>query len=407
MAHYNYVAKDSAGKTVKGKEFAMSERELVMRLARKSLTIISIKRVEESDVLMRFMHRKKSLSVFDQMIFCRQLSTLLKGGVPLVKGLEIISSETENLTIQAAITEVSHYIRQGDSFSSSLKKMSHLFSPLFIAIIEAGEKVGALDTMLERLAKYLSAQDRLAKKIIAAISYPSAVLAFFLFAIGIMTLFLVPKFKSMYASFHATLPPFTLFVFGISDFLLRYIVYVVAGTVVLVLYINKIVFKSQRGRYLFDAFILKIPLFGPIMKKAALSKFTRTMATLLEQGIAVPLSLELVKKTAGNAVIEAASVKAAKSIMDGDKIPDAFRKTEIFPPLVIQMATIGTESGNLPELLDKTSDFFEEEVDVFLGIMSSLIEPVLIIVLGFILSIFIIALYLPIFKLSQAVGSGL
>ncbi|MFA5143674.1 MAG: type II secretion system F family protein [Candidatus Omnitrophota bacterium] len=407
MAHYNYIAKDNSGKTIKGKEFAMSERELVMRLARKSLTIISIKRVEESDIMARLTHRRKSLSTFDQMIFCKQLATLLKGGVPLVKGLEIISGETENPTIQVAITEVGHYIKQGDSFSSSLKKMTHLFSPLFISVIEAGEKVGALDTMLERLAKYLAAQDRLAKKIISAISYPTAVLIFFIFAIGVMTLFLVPKFKSMYASFHAQLPPFTLLIFGISDFMIRYIFYIAGAVMLAVFYINRVVFKTQRGKYLFDSFILKIPLFGPIMKKASLSKFTRTMATLLEQGIAVPAALDLVKRTAGNAVIEAASVKVSQLIVDGEKIPDAFRKVNIFPSLIIQMASIGTESGNLPELLDKTADFYEEEVDVFLGIMSSLIEPVLIIVLGLILAIFIVALYLPIFKLSQAMGQGM
>ena len=402
MAHYSYVAKNSIGKTIKGREFAMSERELVLRLGRKNLTIISIKRYEES----RFLRRRKTLGIFDQTVFCKQLATLLKGGVPLIRGLEIISSETENITIQAAITEIGYYIKQGDSFSASLKKMTHAFSPLFVAIVEAGEKVGALDTMLERLAKYLAAQDRLAKKIIAAISYPSAVLAFFIFAIAVMTLFLIPRFKGMYASFHAQLPPFTLFVFGISDFMIHYSLFFLGGLILAVFYVNKIVFKTQRGKYLFDTFVLKIPLFGAIIKKAALSKFARTLATLLEQGIPVPESLELVKRTAGNAVIEAASVKAAKSIIDGDKIPEAFRKTNIFPPLVLQMANIGTESGNLPELLDKTADFYEEEVDVFLGIMSSLIEPVLIVVLGLILAVFIVALYLPIFRLSQAISGG-
>ena len=406
MAHYNYIAKNETGKTVKGREFAMSERELIMRLGRKNLTIISIKRVEEAKFLSKISSRQKAIGIFDQMVFCRQLATLLKGGVPLIKGLEIISGETENLKMQAALIEISHYIKQGDSFSASLKRIAHLFSPLFIAIIEGGEKVGALDVMLERLSKYLAAQDRLTKKIIAAISYPSAVLLFFIFALGVMTLFLIPKFKSLYAGFHAQLPPFTLVIFGISDFFLRYIVFIVGGIILLVFYINNVLRKTKHGRYFFDALILKIPLFGPILKKAALSKFSRTLATLLEQGIAVPESLELVGKTAGNAVIEEVSGKVSKSIIDGEKIPDAFRKAKIFPSLILQMTTIGTESGNLPELLDKTADFYEEEVDMFLGIMSSLIEPVLIVVLGVILGIFIVALYLPIFNLGSAMGKG-
>ena len=407
MAHFNYIAKNETGHTVKGKEFAMSERELIMRLARKNLTIISIKKSEGSGFLARFSNLRRPISIFEQMVFCKQLSTLLKGGVPLIKGLEIIAGETEHPAVQAAITEIGHYIKQGDSFSSGLKRMSYLFSPLFIAIIEAGEKVGALDSMLERLAKYLGAQDRLQKKIISAIAYPSAVLIFFFFAIGVMTLFIVPKFKSMYSSFHYGLPPFTLAVFGVSDFLLRYIAFIAGGIVLAVLYIRNIVLKTKQGKYLFDLFLLRIPLFGAVLKKAALSKFARTFATLLDQGIAVPEALDLVGKTAGNAVIEAASAKAGKLIIDGEKISEAFRKTDVFPALVIQMASIGMESGNLPELLDKTSDFYEDEVDVFLGIMSSLIEPVLIIVLGLILGVFIIALYLPVFNLSSAMGKGM
>ena len=176
MPHFNYIAKDEKSKTVKGREFAMAERELVMRLARRNLTIISVQRIDESSVLSRFLRSKKAISIFDQMVFCKQLATLLKGGVPLIKGLEIISGETEKPGIQVAIAEIGHYIQQGDSFSTSLKRMPHLFSPLFISIVESGEKVGALDVMLERLAKYLEVQERLAKKIIAAISYPSAVL---------------------------------------------------------------------------------------------------------------------------------------------------------------------------------------------------------------------------------------
>jgi type IV pilus assembly protein PilC len=340
------------------------------------------------------------------MVFCRQLSTLLKGGVPLIKGLEIISSETEKISIQSAVTEIGHYIRQGESFSSSVKKMAHLFSPLFVAIIEAGERTGSLDIMLERLAKYLGAQDRLQKKIISAIAYPTAVLIFFMFAIGVMTLFLIPKFKDMYSSFSAQLPPFTLAVFGLSDFLIKYIAFIIGGIFLSVAYINGVVRKTAKGRLAFDSLILKMPIFGNVMKKAALSKFTRTLSTLLEQGIPVPESLELVGKTAGNAVIEDASIKVSHSILNGDKISDAFRKLEIFPALVIQMTNIGSESGNLPELLAKTSDFYEEEVDLFLGIMSALIEPVLIIVLGLILAVFIIALYLPIFSLGQAMGKG-
>ncbi|MDD3906163.1 MAG: type II secretion system F family protein [Candidatus Omnitrophica bacterium] len=403
MAHFNYVAKNDKGKTVKAREFAISERELVVRLARKNLTVISVTKLAEATFLGHLTRQSPHIGVFDQMVFCRQLATLLKGGVTLVKGLEIISSETESPKVQAAVSEVAHYIKQGDSFSIAMKKMTHMFSPLFITMVEAGERVGALDVMLTRLSKYLAAQDRLGKKILTAIAYPSAVMVFFMGAIGVMTIFLIPKFKSMYSSFGSQLPPFTLFVFGMSDFVIRYIAFIAGGIVALILYIRFVLLKTKHGKYLFDLAILKIPFFGNIMKKASFSKFSRTLSTLLDQGIAVPEALDLVGKTAGNAVIETASAKASKLIVDGEKIPEAFRKAEVFPTLVIQMASVGMESGNLPELLDKTADFYEEEVDTFLGIMSSLIEPVLIVALGVILAVFIVALYLPIFKLSQAV----
>ncbi len=406
MAHFNYIVKDENARTIRGREFAASEHELVLRLGRKNLTIISIKRSEESSRILRFTHGHKHLPIFSQMVLCRQLSTLLKGGVPLIKGLEIISGETEKLDMQDAITEICQYIRQGESFSMAMARLSHLFSPLFVAMIAAGEKVGALDTMLERLSKYMEAQDRLNKKIISAIAYPAAVFIFFLFAIGVMTLFIIPKFKGMYASFHAQLPPFTLSVFGLSDLMLRYFWFILAGIVFTGIYIKNFLLKTKRGRYVFHALLLKIPIFGPLIKKAALSKFTRTLATLLGQGIPVPEALELVGNTSGNAIIEEASENISKLILDGKKIPDAFRKTGVFPSLVVQMATIGAESGNLPELFEKTADFYEEEIDMFLGIMSSLIEPVLIIVLGLILAVFIIALYLPIFNLSQAMNGG-
>jgi len=407
MAHFRFMAKDDKGKTVRGSEFAMSERELVTRLSRKNLTVVSVKRVQENKFLSQLTKKRGTIGTFDMMVLCRQLSTLLKGGVPLIRGLEVIASEAKNPVIQSTLTEMSHYIKQGDSFSASLKRMPELFSSLFISISEAGEKTGSLDIMLERLAKYLAARDRLNKKMIAAISYPAAVVAFFFFAIAVMTLFLIPKFKSIYSSFGANLPAFTLTIFHISDFLLKNIAFILAAIVVAVVYMKSVVLKSKGGRRFFDRMTLSMPIFGDFVNKASMSKFTRTLATLLEQGIPVPESLDLVAKSAGNSIVEDACARASRLIIDGEKIPDAFRKVGIFPPLVIQMAMIGTESGNLPELFDKTADFYEDEVDLFLSVMSSLIEPVLIVVLGAILAVFIVALYLPIFKMSSAMGSGM
>ena len=407
MIQFSYTAKEGSGRTIKGREFAASERELVLRLARKNLTIISIKKINASGLLSKFIRRRKPVGNFDQMVLCKQLATLLKGGIPLLRGLDVMGSESENNNMRATLAEIADYIRQGDTFSASLKKMGDTFSSLFISIAEAGEKVGALDTMLERLSRYLAARDRINKKITASLAYPSAVLAFFFLAIGVMTLFLIPKFKSLYSSFGSNLPTLTLVVFGISDFLLRYIIFIVIAVVAVIAYIRVVVLRTKKGRYYFDKFLLHIPIFGNVLNKASISKFARTLSTLLAQGIPVPESLGLVGRTAGNAVIEEASVKASRLIVDGENIPEAFRKAGIFPNLVIQMTLIGTESGNLPELLDKTADFYEDEVDAFIAMMSSLIEPVLIVLLGTVLGVLIVALYLPIFKMSSAMSGGM
>lgn len=407
MPQFKFTAKDEKSRTITGREFAMSERELIMRLARKNLTIVSIKRIDKTGIPGMLSRKHEAVRTFDMMVFCKQLATLIKGGVPLIRAIDIISSETKSHVLQAALADIAHYIRQGESFSSSMKRLSGTFPPLVISIVEAGEKVGALDVMLERLAKYLGARDRINRKIITAIAYPSVICLFFIGAICVMTLFLIPKFKGMYSSFSAKLPPLTTAVFGVSDFFVHNLFIIAGVTVAVIVYIYTVAFRTKKGRYIFDAVALKIPLFGDVVLKASISKFTRTLATLLEQGIAVPESLDMVSRSAGNAVIERACVKASKLILDGESIPEAFRKTGIFPPLVLQMGLIGTESGNLPELLDKTADFYEEQVDMFLAIMSSLIEPILIVSIGSVLAVFIVAMYLPIFSMSQALSKGM
>lgn len=403
---FDYISKDKKGLTVKGRELANSEGELITKLMRRDLTIISIKEVGSSRALSFMAKGGKGLSTFDLMVLCKQLSTMIKGGVPLVRAIETIAEESSNKRLQGPLIEIAHSIREGDALSASLKKMPHLFSPLFIAIVEAGEKVGAMDIMLERLSKYLLARDRINKKIIAALTYPAIIVAFFIFSMLGVTLFLIPKFKDLYAGLGSKLPPITLFVFGISGFIIHNILIILIVTATIGFYLYRQIFKTKKGRYIFDKLSLKIPIFGEVIKLAAIAKFTRTLSTLLEQSISVPESLELVGRTAGNSVIEEASLKAAKLILDGEKIPEAFRKAGVFPSLMLQMSTVGVESGNLPDLLDKTADFYEDRVDAFVAAMSSLIEPILIAVLGVLLGVVIIALYMPIFTLGDAMYQG-
>lgn len=400
MPVYSYLAKNTAGNSIKGQESALSEYELKTRLARKDLVIISIKEVKKSGS--KFFHKSK-VTTSDLVLFCKQLATMVKGGVPLLRAISSISDELKNPVLKSTLDEVGSHIKGGESLSGSIRRFPDIFSSLFVSIIEAGEKVGALDSMLERLGAYLQARDRLNKKIIAALVYPAFIVIFFLIAVAVITLFLVPRFKAIYAGFGANLPVLTRVVFSFSDMVIKNILWVII-IVPVILFLLIRYFKSKKGRRVFDNLILKIPIFGSVIKNAALSKFTRTLATLLSQGIPIAISLDLVSRTSGNVVLESASLKIRDLILDGENIPEAIRKVQLFPSLMIQMVMVGVESGSLPELLDKTADFYEERVDSFVATLTTMIEPILLVVLGGMVGVVIIALYMPIFKLSQAVS---
>jgi type IV pilus assembly protein PilC len=403
MPIFSYIAKDASGNPIKAKEFALSEQDLKMRLVRQGLIIISIK---EARQVINISFFKPKIKTSDLVLFCKQLATMVKGGVPLLRAINSISDELKNPLLKGTLGEISHLIKGGESLSGSLKRFPNVFSNLFVAIVEAGEKVGSLDTMLERLSSYLEARDRLNRKIKAAMTYPAFVVSFFLFAMAVITLFLIPRFKAMYAGLHAKLPVLTEVVFSFSDAVLHNIIPIVAVTGVSIFIFNKYFLKTRSGRSMFDKFIMEMPVFGNVIMSAALSKFTRTLATLLSQGIPIAISLELVSKTSGNLVMEERSLKVRDLILDGESIPEALKKVKIFPSLMIQMAIVGVESGSLPDLLDKTATFYEERVDAFVSALTSMIEPVLIVALGGMVGVVIVALYMPIFSLSQAMSGG-
>lgn len=400
MPIFYYIARDTAGNSVKARETAISEHDLKMRLTKKSLIIISIKEIKKSGGI-SFLRPK--VKTADLVLFCKQLATMVKGGVPLLRAINSIADELKNPILKSTLSEISYHVKSGESFSGGLKRFPNVFSNLFVAIVEAGEKVGSLDTMLDRLSSYLEARDRLNKKIRTAMTYPVFVVTFFIFAMAIITLFLVPRFRAMYEGLHAKLPLLTQIVFSFSDAVLHNILLIVAVIGVAAFFINKYLFKTKRGRRLFDKILLRLPVFGSVIMRAALSKFTRTLATLLGQGIPIAVSMELVSKTSGNVVMEETSLKVRDLILDGENIPEALKKVNIFPSLMIQMAMVGVESGSLPELLDKTASFYEEMVDSFVNALTSLIEPVLIVVMGAVVGVVIVALYMPIFSLSQAI----
>lgn len=410
MPEFRYKAKDGTGRTMTGQKFSSSRGALITELERKSLTIISIQETEKKKTLKETLSEIKigpgKVRTFELIILCKQLATMLHGGVPILNALESIASEVKNPKFRKVLQVVSRDIREGRTLSESCKKHPDTFSVLFNAIVEAGEKVGSLDQMLQRLSGYLESRDRLIRKIRSATTYPAFIAAFFLVAIGAITLFLIPRFQGIYEDFGAELPALTLILFKISNFLIRNIAFVLIILTVIIFSLFIFIKNTKKGKTIFDRSLLKLPIFGKIIKKAAISKFARTLSTLLAQGISITEALLLVGKTSGNIIIEDAGNKASKLIVEGETIPAAFTKMAIFPPLMLQMTSVGVDSGALPELLDKTADFYEEQVDSFISTITTIIEPILIVSLGAVVAVVVVALYLPIFKLGSAMGGG-
>ena len=317
MPEFIYKVKDSKGKTITGRKVASLGEDLIPELERKGFTIISIKEAaKEKSSLQKvsavLTKGGKKVKTFELLILCRQLATMLHGGVPILDAIESISEEMKNQEFRGVLRSVSKDVRGGMSLSGSLKKYPRVFSTLFTAIIEAGEKVGALDEMLNRLASYLESRDRIIKKIRSATIYPAFIAGFFLFAITVVTLFLIPRFQSLYSDFGAQLPALTLFVFNVSSFFIKNIAFLLIIIVAASIFISLYIKQNKQGKMLIAGAILKLPVFGDVIKKAAISKFCRTLSTLLEQGIPVTEALRLVGETSGNIIIEDASKEAGK-----------------------------------------------------------------------------------------------
>ena len=409
MPEFKYKAKDDSGKTVMGQKTASSQENLIIELEKNNFTILAVERLSKEEksykkILSNFQFSKGKITTLELIILCKQLAAMLHGGVPIINAIDSITSEIKNRRFKDVLSTVAANIRSGGTLSESFKKHPDVFSALFVAIVEAGEKVGSLDAMLNRLSGYLESRDRLARKIRSATTYPAFIAIFFLFAIAVITLFLIPRFQGIYEGFGAKLPALTLFVFNVSNFFIQNIVLVLMTLIITFSSIFVFVKHTTNGRAVFDKAMLKLPIFGEVIKKAAISKFCRTLSTLLEQGISINEALHLVGRTAGNVIIEDASNKANKLIVEGETIPVAFTKIAIFPSLVLQMTSVGVDSGTLPDLLNKTADFYEEQVDTFVENLTTMIEPILIVSLGAVVAIVVVALYLPIFKLGSAMG---
>jgi type IV pilus assembly protein PilC len=339
----------------------------------------------------------------DVVIFTRQLSTMIDAGLPLVQSLQILAQQQDNNTFKKVLTDIQTDVETGMTFADSMKKHPKVFDNLYCNMIDAGEVGGILDTILSRLATFMEKSMALKKKIKGAMTYPTICLCIALVITAVILVFVVPVFARMFADFGSALPGPTQVVVNASNFAKSNFFFIVGGLVAFVLGLKKI-YGTEKGRKFMDRSSLKAPVFGDLIRKVAVAKFTRTLGTMLHSGVPILDSLTVVGKTAGNAVIEQAVFRVADAITEGRTIAEPLEETGVFPGMVVQMINVGEATGALDVMLEKIADFYDEEVDQSVENMTAMIEPFMMVFLGGLIGGLVIAMYLPIFKMASVVG---
>lgn len=402
MPTFRYAAKERDGRPVSGTIEAQDQKALIDALRKQDLVILSVKE-QKSRGSSNFASKiGGKVKLGELVLFSRQMATMIDSGIPLVQGLEIIGEQIENRAFRAIIVEVKKDVASGSGFHEALMKHPRAFSPLFVNMVKAGESSGALDAIMERLASYLEKTDSLIRKVRSALIYP-AVVSFMAVAITLVLMMkVVPVFKNIFIDFGGELPLPTKILVSISDFLIQnFLLWAGALTVAFVFAAR--FFRTRKGKTIFDHFKLNMPIFGVIMRKVAVSKFSRTLSTLVKSGVPILTALEIVGKTANNNVIESAVDKVRNSIREGENITTPLMRTKVFPPLVVRMISVGEQTGELEKMLTKIADFYDDQVDAAVSGITSLIEPLIIAFLGVVIGGIVICMFMPIFQISTII----
>ncbi len=338
--------------------------------------------------------------------FTRQLATLVDAGLPLLRGLRVLEKQERNPTLKSIIGDLAVAIEGGSTFSEGLAQHPKVFNRLFVNMVKAGELGGVLEVVLNRLSEFMEKAQKIKGKVVAAMFYPIAVLCVATCILSVLLVYVIPKFKDVFAGMleGAQLPAFTRLVLDISDTVKDHFIYTISGIAVFVVIFSFFV-RTKFGRFAFDKFKLKVPIFGPVVSKVAISRFTRTLGTLVSSGVPILQALTIVKETAGNVVIAGAVNSVHESVKEGETITAPLEASGVFPPMVISMVDVGEQTGALPEMLLKIADNYDEEVDNAVAAMTSLLEPVMIIFLAVIVGSIVIAMFLPLIELMNRVGS--
>ncbi len=400
---YVWEGRTRRGTIERGQISAANEAGVRIALRRQQIQAIKIE-AKPKDILKRLKFpSRRRVKEKDIVVFTRQFSTMINAGLPLVQCLEILAGQQDNVTFKDILVKVKADVEAGSTFADALRKHPNVFNDLFCNLVAAGETGGILDTILNRLAAYIEKSMNLKKKVKGAMVYPAVVMAIALLVVGCLLIFVIPVFQKMFADMGGTLPAFTQMVINLSDFLRKYFV-LVAGLLIALGFVFRRYYKSEKGREAVDDRLLKLPIFGSLIRKVAIAKFTRTLGTMLSSGVPILEGLEIVARTAGNKTVEKAILKTKMSIGEGKTIAEPLGASGVFPPMVVQMISVGESTGALDSMLSKIADFFDDEVDAAVAALTSLLEPLLMVFLGSAIGALVVAMYLPIFQMASILG---
>jgi type IV pilus assembly protein PilC len=375
---------------------AQSRDDVIAQLRRQRLNVVKIDEATPKKP------KRGHIKMRDIVILTRQFSTMINAGLPLVQAMTILAEQSDNKVLSEIMRKVVFDVESGNTVADALGKHPKAFSDLYVNMVAAGEAGGILDTILMRLATFMEKNDALVRKVKGAMIYPSVIMAVAGIAVTVLLIFVIPVFENLFSSAGLALPLPTRIVMGASRFLKGYW-YVVGGAIAAVVFMFRKYNATSDGRLKVDKMLLKVPVLGDVLRKSAVSRFTRTLGTLISSGVSILDGLEITAKTAGNRVVQDAIMESRSSIAGGDTIAAPLKKSGVFPPMVISMISVGEQTGGLDEMLSKIADFYDEEVDAAVSNLLSLLEPIMIVFLGVVVGGMVVSMYLPIFDMINAV----